>query len=150
VEVRTKQWIDLFHEIQTVLTNDFIYGEILDRFTKLKIVCGEYEVSWIPGFMQRLGEIDENISLFGLPRLKMMASDYMRTRVYHGLINDTAAEYIMPHVGTNQVLWGSDFPHFRSIGLEAQSALHELVGNLPKEDQEKVVGGNAANVFNLD
>ena len=46
--------------------------------------------------------------------------------------------------------WGSDFPHFRSIGLEAQSALHALLGSLPRQDQEKVVGGNAAQVFNLD
>ena len=46
--------------------------------------------------------------------------------------------------------WGSDFPHFQSIGLEAQSALHELLGTLPREDQEKMVGGNAAQVFNLD
>jgi predicted TIM-barrel fold metal-dependent hydrolase len=48
------------------------------------------------------------------------------------------------------VIWGSDFPHFRSIGLDAQSALHELVGALPRDDQEKVVGGNAARVFNLN
>ncbi len=44
----------------------------------------------------------------------------------------------------------SDFPHFRSIGLEAQSALHELVGSLPRKDQDMVVGGNAATVFNVD
>jgi predicted TIM-barrel fold metal-dependent hydrolase len=80
----------------------------------------------------------------------MHASDYMRTRVWHGFISDTAAHYTIPYVGVSQVLWGSDFPHFRSIGLEAQSALHELVGSLPQEDQEKVVGGNAATVFSLD
>lgn len=144
------QWIDLFHEIQTVLANDFIFGGILERFPKLKVVCSEYEVSWIPGFMARLDQIDENISRFHLPRLQMRASAYMRTRVYHGFINDTAAAYSIPQAGVGQVLWGSDFPHFRSIGLEAQSALHELVGALPREDQEKVVGGNAAKVFNLD
>jgi len=66
----------------------------------------------------------------------------------HG--SDTAAHYTIPHVGVSQVLWGSDFPHFRSIGLEAQSALHELVGSLPREAQEKVVGGNAATVFNVE
>ena len=52
--------------------------------------------------------------------------------------------------GVEQVLWGSDLPHFRSIGLEAQTALHTLLGTLPRQDQEKVVGGNAAKVFNLD
>ena len=144
------QWIALFNEIQTVLANDFIFGGLLERFPNLKLVCSEYEVAWIPGFMTRLDQIDDNISRFHLPRLKMRASDYMRTRVWHGFISDTAAHYTIPYIGVNQVLWGSDFPHFRSIGLEAQSALHELVGSLPRQDQEKVVGGNAATVFNLN
>ena len=38
------QWIDLFQEIQTVLANDFLFGGILERFPKLKVVCSEYEV----------------------------------------------------------------------------------------------------------
>ncbi len=80
----------------------------------------------------------------------MRASDYMRTRVWHGFINDMAAAAIIPYVGATQVLWGSDFPHFRSIGLEAQAALHDLLGALPRKDQEQVVGGNAATVFNLN
>jgi predicted TIM-barrel fold metal-dependent hydrolase len=100
--------------------------------------------------MTRLDQIDDNISRFHLPRLKQRGSDYMRTRVWHGFISDTAAHHTIPYIGASQVLWGSDFPHFRSIGLEAQSALHALVGPLPQEDQEKVVGGNAATVFNLD
>lgn len=144
------KWIDLFNEIQTVLANDFIFGGVLERFPKLKLVCSEYEVSWIPGFMARLDIIDENLPRFHLPKLQMNASDYMRTQVWHGFITDNAANHAIPYVGPSQVLWGSDFPHFRSIGLDAQSALHELVGDLPQEDQEKVVGGNAAKVFNLD
>ena len=78
--------------------------------------------------MTRLDQIDDNITRFHLPRLKMRASDYMRTRVWHGFVLDTAASYTTPYVGASQVLWGSDFPHFRSIGLEAQATLHELVG----------------------
>jgi uncharacterized protein len=143
------QWIALCNEIQTVLAKDFIYGGILERFPQLKLVCSEYEVGWIPGFLTRLDQSDANISRFRLPRLKLRASDYMRTRVWHGFISDTAAPYTIPYIGVRQVLWGSDFPHFRSIGLEAQSALHELVGALPREDQEQVVGGNAATVFNV-
>jgi predicted TIM-barrel fold metal-dependent hydrolase len=141
------KWIELFAEIQTVLANDFIFGGILERFPHLQVVCGEYEVSWIPGFLARLDQIDDNISRFHLPRLPMRASDYMRTRVYHGFISDTAAAASIPYIGVEQILWGSDFPHFRSIGLDAQTTLPKLLGNLSHEDQEKVVGGNAAQVF---
>ncbi len=142
-------WIDLFIEAQTVLANDFIYGGILDRFPNLKVLCSEFEVSWIPGFMARLDQIEDVAPRLNLPKLEMKASDYMKTRVYHGFIDDTAAEYAIPHVGVDRVLWGSDFPHIRSIGLDAQSTLVQQLQIFTEEDQAKLVGENAAAVFGL-
>jgi predicted TIM-barrel fold metal-dependent hydrolase len=142
--------VELINEIQPVLANDFIFGGILDRFPQLKVVCSEFEMSWVPGFMARLDQIEDIAPRLHLPKLEMRASDYMRTRVWHGFINDTAAAYSVPYVGASQVLWGSDFPHTRSIGLEAQSSLSHLLGTLGREDQERVVGCNAAHVFNCD
>ena len=142
-------WIDLFIEAQTVLANDFIYGGILDRFPNLKVLCSEFEVSWIPGFMARLDQIEDVAPRLNLPKLEMKASDYMKTRVYHGFIDDTAAEYAIPHVGVDRVLWGSDFPHIRSIGLDAQSTLVQQLQIFTEEEQAKLVGENAAAVFGL-
>ena len=105
------------------MANDFIYGGILDRFPRLKVLCSEFEVSWIPGFMSRLDQIEDVAPRLNLPKLEMKASEYMKTRVFHGFIDDTAAEFAIPYVGADRVLWGSDFPHIRSIGLDAQSTL---------------------------
>ncbi len=143
-------WIDLFIEVQTVLANDFIYGGILDRFPKLKVLCSEFEVSWIPGFMSRLDQIEDVAPRLNLPKLKMKAKDYMLTRVYHGFIDDTAADVAIRHVGADRVLWGSDFPHIRSIGLDAQSTLYEQLQAFSEEEQAMLVGGNAVEVFGLN
>ena len=143
-------WMSIFQEIQAVLANDFIFGGILHRFPKLKLVCSEFEISWIPGFMSRLDQMETLLPRLKLPRLEMRASAYMRTRVWHGFIEDTAAAHVIPYIGVARILWGSDFPHIRSIGLDTQSALKESIGNLPRADQEKLVGGNAARVFNLN
>ena len=144
--------LELFAEIESVLANDFIFGGILDRFPELNVVCSEFELSWIPHFMSQVDELQDPYG-FGpamkLPPLKMKASDYMRTRVYHGMINDPYGQDIIPIVGADRVLWGSDFPHLRSIGLEAQEHLHSSFGRLPSEDQDKVVGGNAAKIFGV-
>ena len=142
-------WIDLFIEAQTVLANDFIYGGILDRFPRLKVLCSEFEVSWIPGFMSRLDQIEDVAPRLNLPKLEMKASEYMKTRVFHGFIDDTAAEFAIPYVGADRVLWGSDFPHIRSIGLDAQSTLVQQLQTFSAEDQAKLVGGNAVEVFGL-
>ena len=81
--------------------------------------------------------------------LQMKVSDYMRTRVYHGLIDDAYGPEMIPLIGVDRVLWGSDFPHIWSIGLEAQEHVHRLLGALPHEEQAKVVGGRAAQVFRI-
>ena len=145
-------FLELYGEIQGVLANDFIFGQVLDRFPRLKIVCSEFEMSWAPNFMATIDRLQDPYG-FGprmyLPDLEMKASDYMRTRVYHGFIDDVAAEGAIRFVGSSQVLWGSDFPHLRSIGLNAQSAVHKLVENLPREDQEKIVGGNVAKMLSI-
>ena len=143
-------WIDLFIEAQTVLANDFIYGGILDRFPNLKLLCSEFEVSWIPGFMSRLDQLDDVAPRLNLPKLKMRASEYMKTRVFHGFIDDSAAELAIQYVGVDRILWGSDFPHIRSMGLDAKSTLYQQLQTFSEEDQAKLVGENAAKVFDLN
>jgi uncharacterized protein len=148
-----RRMLELFGEVQEVLANDFIFGGILDRFPDLNVVCSEFELSWIPHFMWRIDELQDPYG-FGprmhLRELKMRASDYMKTRVYHGLIDDAYGPHMIPLIGADRVLWGSDFPHIRSIGLEAQEHVHKMFSALPRQDQEQVVGGNAAKVFNVD
>ena len=149
-EGNPSMWVNLFNEIQMVLADDFIFGGILDRFPNLKLICSEYETSWIPGFLSRLDQIEEVALRIRVYKVKMKASDYMRTRVYHGLIDDVYGQNMIPLVGASQFLWGSDFPHLRSIGLGAQERVTKMFKDLPREDQERIVGGNAAKAFNLN
>jgi predicted TIM-barrel fold metal-dependent hydrolase len=43
-----------WEEIPHVLATDFIFGKILDRFPRLRVVTAELELSWIPNFMRRI------------------------------------------------------------------------------------------------
>jgi hypothetical protein len=100
--------------------------------------------------MFRMDQVQDDFSDYiKLPKLKMRASDYMKTRVYHGMIDDPEAQLGFDKVGYGQVLWGSDFPHVRSIGIETQSRLSEMLSSIPKDVQLQLVGGNAARLFNL-
>ncbi len=144
-------WLfDLFAEVKTPLANDFIFGGILDRFPGLKVVCSEFEVNWVPSFMWYLDQLEGAFApRVNLPKLKMPASDYMRERVWHGVVDDPFSEQAINYVGTNQVCWGSDFPHVRSIGSNAQEFVADLFKNFDREDQGKLVGGNVAAVYGL-
>jgi predicted TIM-barrel fold metal-dependent hydrolase len=146
----TRCMFAVWNEIQETLANDFIFGGILDRFPTLKVLCGEYELSWLPHFMFRMDQMQDDFSDYvKLPKLKHKASDYMKTRIFHGMIDDPCAKLGFDAVGYDQVLWGSDFPHVRSIGIETQSRLAELLSGIPQDRQLQLVSGNAARLFNL-
>jgi predicted TIM-barrel fold metal-dependent hydrolase len=149
-EETPKTQVALMYEIMGVLANEFIFGRILDRFPRLKLVCSEFEVSWIPTYMWRLDQMQVDFGRrLKLPKLGKKASDYIRENIWHGVIDDPFALHAITHVGVDRIMWGSDFPHIRSIGLDAQGRLAKMFGSLSQADAEKVVGGNVSRVFDL-
>jgi predicted TIM-barrel fold metal-dependent hydrolase len=144
-------FLDTWEEIPHVLASDFIFGTILDRFPRLKVVTAELELSWMPHFMRRIDMIQGVYSnRLQLPNLDATASDYLRTRVWHGLIDEKASVAAIPEIGVDQVVWGSDFPHTISVGVETTRALEVLFEGVSPEDKAKLVAGNAARLFGLD
>lgn len=144
-------FLDTWEEIPHVLATDFIFGTILDRFPKLKVVTAELELSWIPNFMRRIDMVQGVYSnRLQLPKLEMTASDYLKTRIWHGLIDERASVPVIPEIGVDQVVWGSDFPHTIAVGVKTQEALTELLGGLPADEQNKLVAGNMERLFGLD
>ena len=142
--------IALMYEVMGVLANEFIFGTILDRFPKLKIQCSEFEISWIPSFIWRLNQMQDDFGArLELPKLAMKAGDYMKRRIWHGFIDDPYPRHAVEHIGARQVLWGSDFPHVRSIGLNAQDRVAQLFSGLPPAEQDGLVAGNVAALYRL-
>ena len=141
---------DMFNEIHGALANEFVFGQILDRFPKLKVLDAEYEISWLPHFMFRLDQMQHAFTtLLSMPELKLPASEYVKTRVWHGVTDDPHALDAIKHVGADQVMWGSDFPHVRSIQFDTPDVLESMFGTLSAADQAQIVGGNVADVFGV-
>ena len=141
----------MFYEVTGVLVNEFIFGKILDRHPNLRLVCSEFEISWIPNFMWRLDHMQDAMShRLVLPKLDMRASDYMRKRIWHGVIDALYATETIEYLGADRVLWGSDFPHIRSIGLEARNHVAKAFEPFSAADQALLTSKNAAEVFNIN
>jgi predicted TIM-barrel fold metal-dependent hydrolase len=47
-------------------------------------------------------------------------------------------------------MWGSDFPHVRSVALDTQSEVGQMLANLPTADQNRIVAENVTEVYRLD
>ena len=139
-----------YNEIMVVLANDFIFGGILDRFPALKLICSEFEISWLPYFMYRLEQMQDQMAhRLRLHDVAERAADYMRHRVWHGVIDDRYTDLAVPVVGASQILWGSDYPHVRSITTNAAAVLARHFRNFDQAERDAIVAGNAASLYGL-
>ena len=135
-------------EIMDVLADDFIWGGILDRHPKLDIICSEFEISWIPFFCAKMDEMQFGMGhRLKLPKIEMKASDYVVERVWHVLINDRFGAETVKIVGPKRILWGSDFPHVRSIGLNVRRYVDTLLGALDSNVRQQVVADNCVGLL---
>jgi predicted TIM-barrel fold metal-dependent hydrolase len=120
---------------------------VFDRHADLKVVCVESGAGWAAYMMDRM---DEKYDYFSWTRrLEMRPSEYIRRNVY--FVAEPEERTIgsqLELVGHDRILWGSDFPHIDS-SMAAPDMIRRSVANLNPVDQRRILGGNAASVFNF-
>ena len=141
---------EIWSEIFPVLSAEFIFGGILDRFPRLRIVLGEYEVAWVPYFRFRVERARRLFtSSFGLRKPDRTPAEYLRDNVYFGMIDDPLAVRAVDDIGADRILWGSDFPHPPCTYPNTHKILDEVLAGLSPEAQRKIVGENVTAVYKL-
>jgi predicted TIM-barrel fold metal-dependent hydrolase len=149
INVPTKH-IGVCAEAGPVIANEFIFGGILDRFPRLKLVCSEFEVSWLPYWLFRVRQIQDH---FG-PVLKIPAVDkpidaYMQ-QIYHGLIDDPYLDKVLDVIDPKTIMWGSDFPHTRCTYPNTRQVIDRMFSGLDEAIRDDIVFGNCARFYNFE
>ncbi len=137
-------------EAAPVLSNEFIFGGILERFPDLKVVLSEFEVSWLPYWMFRAEQ--RRLSLGPALGMKMPdkpVAEFMRN-VYHGTVDDPYIDRTLDIVDPKTLLWGSDFPHPRCTFPNSLKIVTETFATLPADVQEDLTCGNAARLYGIE
>ena len=136
----------IFFNNGKVMAN-LIYSGILDRFTRLQFVSVESGIGWIPFLMEaldyQLAEIAETRGFAKKPS-EYFASNF-NACFWFEKGRDAAA--MCRRVGIDNVLFETDFPHPTS--LYPFDDLEGRLGDLSREEREKVLSGNAARLYRI-
>jgi predicted TIM-barrel fold metal-dependent hydrolase len=128
------------------VVSNLIYSGILDRYKTLKFVSVESGIGWVPFLMEALDyqmdEIAETKSFEKRP------SEYFKSNFYACFwFEKKDISNMVKKVGVDNCLFETDFPHPTSLypidNLEAR------LSSLPQEDRAKVLGLNAAKLYNI-
>jgi predicted TIM-barrel fold metal-dependent hydrolase len=121
----------------------------LDRFPGLRLGVLESGSGWIGSFLDRADAMAETGQglMVGLAR---KPSEYFRAQCFiSGDPDETAAPWIIDHVGADCFMWATDYPHPDHPGTWAR-ALERFVQPLSTETRAKVLGRNVARIYRLD
>jgi predicted TIM-barrel fold metal-dependent hydrolase len=122
-----------------------IYGGILERYPRLKVVLGESAIGWIPYVLWRI-DLEWEKQFRDLP-LSMPPSEYWKRQCWATYQTDPIGIRLLDRLGVEKVMWGSDFPHPDGTWPDSQEYLARELGDLPAEIRRKLVCENAAQLY---
>ncbi|MCE2482150.1 MAG: amidohydrolase [Alphaproteobacteria bacterium] len=137
-------------EAAPVLSNEFIWGGVLDRFPGLKLVLSEFEVSWLIYWIFRAEQRQESLGpALGTTGPRRPIREYM-ANMFHGAVDDPYIDRALGIVDPKTILWGSDFPHPRCTFPNSHAVIRKAFGNLPDDVVADITFHNAARLYDID
>ncbi len=119
----------------------------LDRHPDLRILVSEGGATWGPFLADRMDEGYRQHGAAVRPRLSKLPSEYLYTQVYASFQHDRSAVKANTAMGWQNVMWGSDYPHYEGTYGHTQKTLHELFDDCPPEASRRIRIGAFQQLF---
>jgi predicted TIM-barrel fold metal-dependent hydrolase len=133
--------------------SDMCLSGVFERHPKLQIGAVEYELSWIPHFLERLDygytQRPKASTQFQMKK-GVVPSDYIRQNVFFGFQEDAQGIRDRHIIGVDNLVWGSDYPHQESTFPYSQKVLKEILADCTEEEAAKIYNKNGARIYNLN
>lgn len=129
----------------------FIACGVLERFPRLKLVSAENDIGWAATYKARMDHAYERHHHWTHTgsRLKMLPSAYMDRQVYLTFMYDKPGVDNRQHIGVNNIMWASDYPHSDATWPESRKFIEWQFGGIPEADRRKIVCDNARALYRL-
>jgi len=133
-----------------------IWGGVFERFPQLKAAITEGTTVWVPEYLklmdhryedthyaQKLGDYHSH--------MKSKPSEYFARNVKLGAscMPRREAEQRF-ETGLGQIMWGTDYPHPEGSWPFTRKQMIETFHDLPEDEIEAMLGGNAVEFYSLD
>ncbi len=132
------------------ILSEMVLGGVLDRHPRLRFGLVEVGVGWLPFFMEQSDDNYMRHRFWTHTELTMPPSEYWRRQCYATFQVDPYGISNRERVGIETIMWSSDYPHAGSDWPYARERIATQMRDVPEEEQQLVLGGNAARFYGLD
>jgi predicted TIM-barrel fold metal-dependent hydrolase len=131
---------------------DMIFSGVFERHPGLILAIVEFELAWAPHLISTMDYTYRERHGEALYRFKdgMRPSDFFHRNIVLSFQEDAIGIRLRDVIGTDNMMWGSDYPHSESTFPQSRRILGEILAGVPVDEQAKIAGGNTARVYKFD
>ena len=131
----------------SVLVN-LLISKILMRFPKLKIVLAESGLGW-GAYLLEYTDFQATGDQLPQNGYDLMPSELFKRQCYLVGWYDRASLRVRDYIGTDNILWSSQFPQATSTWPNTQAALAKSFAGVADADKQKILWHNAAQLYKI-
>lgn len=125
---------------------EMILSGVFERFPRLKMVLAEYEIGWIPFWLE---DLDRKFDRREERHTPLAPSEYFNRQVYATFTQDGVGGYLLERWGADNFMWSNDYPHPGGIWPHSDDTIALTLGGLTPEARAKVVGQTVAKLYGM-
>jgi predicted TIM-barrel fold metal-dependent hydrolase len=127
-----------------------IFGGVLDRYPRLRIVFAEAGINWVAGALQD-AELTFDVHREMLdPMPKHRPTDYWRNHCYATFQTDAVGLMLLDRLGADRVMWAQDYPHSEGTFGFTASAQQQVLDAVSEADARLILGDTASSLYKLN
>jgi len=130
-------------------TIDWVWSGVAVRFPRLKVALSESGISWVPAVIERIDYVTDH-ALKGDPygwTDELRPSEVLRRNFWFCAIDDPVGIRMRDHIGVENILLESDYPHADSNWPDSQLVIDEMLAGVPEREAQMMASGNAEALF---
>ena len=129
--------------------SELIHGLVMQRFPELQFVAVEGQIGWCSFFEYYSDHLWEKHRHWTKSELAEPPSHYFRRQVFATFMEDPVGLRERHHIGIDNIMWASDYPHSETTWPNSKSLTDEWFTPLGDDDKRKVLWENAAKLYDL-
>jgi uncharacterized protein len=135
---------------QQMASMDILCGGVAERFPSVRIAFLESGAGWLLYWLDRLDNHFEKLGRFR-PECKLKPSEYFRRQCFVAYEADESTIGALTEAGLlENLIWGSDYPHFDCPSPEAVAELEEHLEHRPPAVLEHLLNTNPERLYRLE
>jgi uncharacterized protein len=134
--------------VQAQFIPNLIFSGVLDRYPRSKWVCAETGLGWVNYILDGCDHEWQRRHLW-TEGILMRPSELFRRQIYVDFWYEEAGIRQRHHIGLENIMWESDYPHSTSTYPESWEFVNRTLAGVPEEEKKLLLYGNAMRVYHL-